>query len=143
MSNEPAGKKLLLNPAAESADSALPPFIARPAGAPVYHGFAVLPESCTNGWCFGVISDCTDPEGCDWGDAYVVAPDGTRAGIVWQVGEGSTYEVLPPDANRWGVYGLWFPALIRTTADIVAAFRLRLPELQAIHARVSSDSRTA
>jgi len=140
VSNEDQGKKLLLDPAAESANSALPAFIARPIGAPVYHGFAVLPESYTDGWCFGVISDYADPNGCDWGDAYVIAPDGSRAGIVWQVGEGTTYQVLPPDASRWGVYGLWFSELIRTTDDIVAAFRLRLPELQSIYARICNDN---
>jgi hypothetical protein len=130
------GKRILTDPKAASADANVPAFIARPEGAPVYHGFPIVPESETDGWFLGLISDPTDPGGCDWGDAFVVAPDGTRAGIAWVVGEGEIREVLPPGPGRWGVYGLWFPKPIRTVDELVQNFRAVLPALKTIHQRV-------
>jgi hypothetical protein len=54
----PQGKPLRLDPDAESASPELPAFLARPEGAPVYHGFPLLEETRTpDGWCFGTISD--------------------------------------------------------------------------------------
>ena len=40
----PAGHPLALDPLAESGSRTEPAFIARPAGAPVYHGFEVLSD---------------------------------------------------------------------------------------------------
>ena len=134
MTEEPTSKPLLLDPAAQSASAELPAFLARPADAPVYHGFPVVAESATDGWYLGTITDYADPNGCDFGDAYVVAPDGSRAGLVWQVGEGVTELILPSDAGRWGVYSVWFAHSIHTTEELVTAFRRILPELQSIHA---------
>jgi hypothetical protein len=136
MDDEPKSKPLVLDPGAKSASDKLPAFLARPADAPVYHGFPVIAESATDGWYLGTITDFADPNGCDYGDAYVVAPDGSRAGLVWQVGKGATEQICPPEEGRWGVYAIWFANAIRTTEDFVAAFRRVLPELQAIHARV-------
>jgi hypothetical protein len=39
----------------------LPAFLARPADAPAYHGFLLVPETLTEGWCFGSISRFEDP----------------------------------------------------------------------------------
>jgi hypothetical protein len=130
------GKRVLTDPEAASADPKTPAFIARPEGAPVYHGFPIVPESETDGWFLGVISDPADPNGCDWGDAFVVAPDRSRAGLVWAVGEGDIYEIMPPSPGRWVVDGLWFPKPIRTTDELVQKFRAVLPELKAFHQRV-------
>src|SRR5581483_5777151 len=106
----PQGKPIRLDPNAESADPSLPAFIARPAGAPVYHGFPLLEESRTaDGWCFGVISDPDCPEGRNWGDAFIVAPDNTRAGIIWHVGPVEVEVSIPPEKDRWGVYALGIP----------------------------------
>ena len=139
MTEQPTSKPLLLDPAAPSASVELPAFLARPADAPIYHGFPVIAESATDGWFLGTITDYADPGGCDCGDAYVIAPDGSRAGLVWQVGEGATQQILPPDAGRWGVYAIWFTHAIHTTEEFVAAFRRLLPELQSIHARVTNQ----
>lgn len=130
--------ELRLDEAAISASSDLPGFLAKPEGAPVYHGFPLVPETTTDGWCLGAITEYEDPEGCDSGDAYVVAPDGSRAGLVWDVGEGKIGEICPPDESRWGVYQIWFKRPIRTTYDMVAAFRTVLPELQEIYYRLRS-----
>lgn len=134
---KPSGKRVLTDDAAVSAGRDLPAFLARPEGAPVYHGFLLLEESLTDGWRLGAISAFDDdPAGCDFGDAFVVAPDGSRAGLVWAVGNFETHEVCPPTADRWGVYGIAFPRVVRGASDLVECFRAVLPELQAIHARV-------
>jgi len=45
-----------------------------------------------------------------WGDAYVVDPDGTRAGIVRCMKGPVTEVVFPPEPGRWGVYQFLFRA---------------------------------
>ncbi len=57
----------------------------KPAGSPVYHGFVVVPETFIDGWVLGEITPFLDEEN---GDGFVVAPDGSQAGLVWEVGEG-------------------------------------------------------
>jgi len=130
------GRRLTIDPNAPSAKPGEPAFVARPAGSPVYHGFVIVPETCTDGWCLGSITEFEDPDGCDSGDAFVVAPDGSRAGLVWEVGTEPLQEILPPDAERWGVYAIWFPHPTRTTEDFVSAFRAVLPQLQAKYEEV-------
>src|SRR5262245_48377424 len=97
------GKRILQDSTAESADPELPAFLARPEGAPVYHGFPLIEETRTDGWVMGAISEFADPAGCEWGDAFVQAPDGSRAGLVWEVGDFELYEIVAPDSDRWGV----------------------------------------
>jgi hypothetical protein len=131
----PRGRRILLDPNAQSADPELPAFLARPSGAPVYHGFPLIEETRTeDGWCFGAITEFTDD--ADAGDAFVEAPDGTRAGIVWQVGSGEIAEILPPEPSRWGVYAVWFQDPIASRDKFVAALLALVPQLRRIHERV-------
>ena len=125
------GRPLRLDPSAESADPGQPAFLSRPEGAPVYHGFPLVPESETEGWLYGAISeyDSTTPQ--TEGDGFVVAPDGSRAGIVWATDTESFYEISPPTEGRWGVYGVCFPEPVSSVDDLVANFRAVLPSLQA------------
>ncbi len=129
-SKVPKAKSLRLDETAESANPELPGFLARPEGAPVYHGFGVVEETETDGWFFGAITEFIDPDGCESGDGFVVAPDGSRAGIVWEVGKQDMQEILPPDEGRWGVYAVWFPRKVQTIDDLVFNFRHVLPDLQ-------------
>jgi hypothetical protein len=140
MPDEFCSHPIKVDESAASADEKLPAFLARPAGAPVYHGFPIVPESETDGWFFGAITEFIDPAGCTDGDAYVIAPDGSRAGLVWDVGEGDIREISPPEKERWGVYQVWFPHPVRTIDDLVSNFRSVLPQLQSIHAKVLDDS---
>jgi hypothetical protein len=41
---------------AESASSTIPAFLARPKGAPVYHGFKILHDVVVDGFTFGAIT---------------------------------------------------------------------------------------
>jgi hypothetical protein len=138
----PQGKPLRLDPEAESDDPSLPGFIAPPQGSPAYHGFPLLEESRdAGGWCFGTISDYDCPEGRNWGDAFVVAPDNSRAGIIWHVGPPEVEVSLPPDVSRWGVYALGFARVVHNRQELVEQLKAWLPELQRLHAawRASRD----
>jgi hypothetical protein len=138
-----SGIPLRLDAEAESASDSLPAFLARPVGKPVYHGFVIVPESLLNGWVFGTISQFRNPDGYDFGDAFVVAPDNTRAGLVWCVGEFPIEEILPPDDSRWGVYSIAFATPIRTTEDFIRSCWSVLPDLQSIYARVMRERGTS
>lgn len=129
-------RQLMLDDTAVSTDPDLPAFLAKPEGEPVYHGFPIVPETMADGWYLGTITEYVDPDGCESGDAYVVAPDGSRAGLVWDVGDGQLTEICPPDETRWGVYQVWFRKPIRTTDDLITCFREVLPQLQEVYGRL-------
>jgi hypothetical protein len=138
--SDPAGKSLRLDPTAASASSQLPAFLARPADAPVYHGFVIVEGTQIDGWAFGTITEFKDPAGCDYGDAFVIAPDGTRAGIVWQVDDFKPEVVRPPEPGRWGVYAFAYPTAIRTTEDFVRMCHSFLPDLQRWYAAATGGT---
>jgi hypothetical protein len=129
----PKGQEVRVDETAESADPDLPAFIARPAGAPVYHGFPLLKNSERDGFVFGVITQPRGTEPMDWGDAYVVAPNGSRAGIVWNIGAGEPSIVSEPSEGRWGVYGFWFKGPIATDEELVRHLHSVLPALKAYY----------
>jgi hypothetical protein len=131
-------RRITFDPDAPSANGDKPEFLARPQESPIYHGFVIVPETCTDGWCLGAITEFEDPNGCTAGDAFVVAPDGSRAGLVWEVGTNPMEEILPPDSERWGVYAISFPHPTRTLDDLVSAFRAVLPQLKAKHTELYS-----
>jgi hypothetical protein len=126
----PTGRPLELDSLAKSGSQTEPAFIARPVGAPVYHGFEVLSDVVVGGFTFGKITDF-DTETCDEGDAFVVAPDNSRAGLVWEV-SGKSYfqEILPPDAERWGVWGVSFPNAMTSRENVRKNLESILPELK-------------
>jgi len=103
------GRPLAVDEHAISAVPTEPAFIARPAGAPVYYGFVVLDDVVVDGFTLGKITDF-EAEACDTGDAFVIAPDGSRAGLVWEVcGQPYLEEVCALEAGRWGVWGVALP----------------------------------
>ena len=131
-----SSKPLLVDPNAKSASPDAPPFIAPPASAPTYYGFPIVPESETDGWYYGAITQFIELNGCKYGDGYVVAPDGTRAGLVWEVGYKGFQEICKPTPDRWGVYAVGFNRSIKTNEDLVFNFRQLLPELKRKHAEI-------
>jgi hypothetical protein len=86
-------------------------------------------------WCFGTISEPDCPEGRDWGDAFVVAADGNRAGIIWEVGSpGMEVSISPEkDQDRWGVYKLGFARLVHDEEGLVEQLQEWLPELRRVY----------
>jgi hypothetical protein len=130
------GNEILTDPDARSVDPKLPAFLAKPEGAPVYHGFRLLEETRTgDGWCFGAITHFEAAEGVETGDAFVEAPDRSRAGIVWDVGEGEISEILPPEPSRWGVYAVWFREPVHNIEEFKSAMWSVLPELRRMYER--------
>lgn len=129
-------KKLLYGLQVTASDSEQPCSIARPADAPVYHGFPLVPETETDGWVYGAITEFETGEPQSEGDGFVVAPDGSRAGIAWATDTPEFYEILPPDQERWGVYGVCFPRPVASLADLVANFRAVLPKLKERYAQL-------
>jgi len=102
------GQPLSIDATARSASPTEPAFIARPDGAPVYYGFVVLDDVTAEGFTLGKITDW-EAEPCEAGDAFVIAPDGGRAGLVWEASDKPYFqEVMPGEASRWGVWGVGF-----------------------------------
>lgn len=124
------GKPLAIDSNATSASPTEPAFVARPKGAPVYHGFAVLQDVSAEGFTFGAITDF-EAEPCNTGDAFVVAPDGSRAGLVWEV-SATKYieEVCPFEGDRWGVWAVSFPHAMENRENARRNLVAVLPDLK-------------
>lgn len=118
MNESRQGRPLALDSSARSGLPTEPAFVARPEGAPVYHGFVVLDDVNVDGFTLGKITDW-EAEPCETGDAFVIAPDGSRAGLVWEVCDPPYFqEVMPIETARWGVWGVGFvlPMISRENA---------------------------
>jgi hypothetical protein len=115
-------------------------FAAGGSAAHAYSGLPLLEESRTaDGWCFGTFTE-HDAEQPSWGDAFVVAPDGTPAGIIWHAGTPRCDLTLPPDGRRWGVYMIGFAQSVRSRAELVAQLLGWLPELKRLHGAATNQS---
>jgi hypothetical protein len=66
------------------------------------------------------------------GDAFVVAPDGSRAGLVWESEVPDPYfqQVMAPDNERWGVWAVGATASMRTVKDARRYLAEIVPELR-------------
>ena len=126
----PVGRPLAIDEQAESADPALPAFLARPAGTPVYHGFPVVDGAEVDGFRLGMITDWLS-EPAMAGDAYVVAPDGSRAGLVWESGCAAYFRpVLAPEQGRWGVWAVGLPLPMTTVEEARSYLAALVPQLR-------------
>jgi hypothetical protein len=136
---EPVWKTMVLDPAVELADPSKPPFVTAPPGSRPYHGHPLLEETRIGGWCLGVVTDPFEPDcdgGCTIGDAFVQAPDGSRAGLVWTLDQKPTFGMLcQPDSRRWGVFHFTLPAPIASMVRLRAAFAAMLPTLLGLYER--------
>jgi hypothetical protein len=124
------GQPLAIDPEAASTSPNAPAFIAPPEGSPAYHGFPLLQDVTVEGFTLGKISDF-EAKPCSEGDAFVVAPDDSRAGLVWEVSQQSHfYEVLPFEAGRWGVWDVAFPHPMNTRENARKNLEFILPALK-------------
>lgn len=124
-------KPLAIDQQAESADPSLPAFLAPPPGAPVYHGFPVIEGAAVMGFQLGMITDfLAAPDTA--GDAYVIAPDGSRAGLVWasEVPESYFEQLVPPEDHRWGVWTAGLPLPMTTVDEARDYLAALLPQLR-------------
>jgi hypothetical protein len=126
----PVGRPLAVDLAAESASAEVPGFLAKPSNFPVYHGFRLLNDVAADGFVLGMITDFEAAES-EEGDAFVVAPDNSRAGLVWEVSDGQTFaEVCPPEAARWGVWAMSFPFKMTSRENARLNLEAILPRLK-------------
>ena len=129
-STTPIGRPHAVDHTAVSASQNEPAFIAPPLGAPVYYGFQNLSGVRAEGFTFGKITDF-EAEPCDYGDAFVVAPDNSRAGLVWEVSNEPCFqEVCHLEPDRWGVWGVSFPHAMESSDNARRNLESILPELK-------------
>ncbi len=132
-------KTMVLDPNVEFADPSKPPFAAAPPNSKPYYGHPLLEETRIEGWCLGAVTDPFEPDcerGCTIGDAFVEAPDGGRAGLVWTLDEIPRFAVLrEPDYGRWGVFHFTVLKPIASMADLRQAFSAMLPALKELYQR--------
>jgi hypothetical protein len=122
---------LAIDRTATSPSPSEPAFVARPKGAPVYHGFVVLQDVNVEGFTLGAITDF-EAEPCDTGDGFVVAPDGSRGGLVWEVSPKKYIEqVCPFDQDRWGDWAVSFPHPMKDRSTARKSLAAVLPDLRA------------
>ncbi|MFO1042745.1 MAG: hypothetical protein U0941_13210 [Planctomycetaceae bacterium] len=130
-------KRIVLDPTAPTSDVDKPAFMTPPSGAEAYHGFPLLESTRREGWCLGAITDpfeADTPEGCTIGDLFVEAPDGSRAGLVWNVDPQPRFAVLqPPNGRSWGLFHFTFPRPVRTVSELEEVFGDILPVLKRLY----------
>jgi len=115
---------------AESASAEVPGFLARPSSAPVYHGFRLLNDVAVDGFVLGMITDFEAAESTE-GDAFVVAPDNSRAGLVWEIINDQQFtEVCPLERDRWGVWAVSFPFKMTSRENARLNLQAILPRLR-------------
>ena len=124
------GQQVRSDEKAASALPDMPAFLAPPKNAPPYHGFPLLEGSEREGFSFGAITEPNGVKAASWGDAFVVAPDGSRAGIVWQARGNASPIVCPPSPGRWGVYAFRLTRPIRNEQDLIHSLHSVLPQLK-------------
>ncbi|HSW97300.1 MAG TPA: hypothetical protein VLF89_05735 [Candidatus Saccharimonadales bacterium] len=109
------------------------PFFIRDKNEKAYAGFPLIHETETNGFIYGAISNFLEfdtDKGCQYGDGFIEAPDGTRAGLVWGVSGNTNVQLMSgADEKRWGIYAIDFPKQMKTIEDLVYNFREVLPYL--------------
>src|SRR5262249_52458442 len=107
-----------------------PPY---PAGHKYYGPF--VEETLTHGWCYGAITEFIEPdkpEGCDSGDGFVAAPDGSYCGLVWWTECPWEFEQIegPRREKFWGVFDVGFRRPVFAVGDWVENFGHVLPALR-------------
>jgi hypothetical protein len=124
------GRPLAIDVTARSTSPTEPAFIARPEGVRVYHGFVGLDDVPVDGFTLGKITDF-EAESCDEGDAFVIARDGSRAGLLWEIHEPPCFsEVAPFETSRWGEWGVGFPLPMNSRENARRNLESFLPELK-------------
>ena len=65
------------------------------------------------------------------GDAWVKAPDGSMATLIWQTGEPSYFQdTIEPNETRWGTYTVQLPLPMTNDAEAGLYLAALLPDLR-------------
>lgn len=84
------------------------------------------PEATVDGFTIGMFVSYDD---C--GDAWVEAPDGGIATLIWETGEPPYFDeyIAPDPSGRWGTYQVQLPLPLTTDEEAAAYLRALLPDL--------------
>ncbi|MCK9433192.1 MAG: hypothetical protein PHQ84_06120 [Candidatus Omnitrophica bacterium] len=130
-------KPILIDADAKSTDQSRPAFLARPEGSKPYYGFPLIKEISADGFTLGAVTDFLvkdSPAGCTIGDIFVQGPDGSQAGIFWEVDDKLAYYTIEsPDESRWGVYSFTVQNPVSSIEDMRKNFLLMLPILKELY----------
>ena len=130
MDQIPKGRPVAIDPNAVSANPPDPPFVSPPKGSPAYYGFPVLEDVVVDGFTLGAITDF-EAEASNEGDSFVVAPDGSRAGLVWEVTTQRYFrKVIPLEKSRWGVWDVSFHVPMDSRENARTNLASILPDLK-------------
>ncbi len=123
-------RAIVVDHVAESGGSTLPAFLAKPKGAPVYHGFKIFDDIVIDGFTFGAITDF-EAHHSNEGDAFVIAPDNSRAGLVWtHTREPRFVQLCAPSEDRWGVFEVAFPYEMTSRENVKLNLETIVPQLR-------------
>jgi len=90
----------------------------------------VLSDVAVEGFTLGAITDF-ETQGSIEGDGFVVAPDDSRAGLVWQISnEQKLEEICPMTVDRWGVWEVSFPFEMTSRDNARMNLEAILPKLK-------------
>lgn len=103
----------------------------------IFNNNSLIMETEIEGFIYGEYTnhfDFDEEAGCTFGDGFVQAPDGTIAGIIWEVAEKSYISTcIEPDNERWGVYNVGFVRPIKTVDDLVYNFKTIYPLIKEVY----------
>jgi hypothetical protein len=101
---------------------------------PAYEGYPLIPETANDGSAFGAITPIGQYP--DRGAGFLQGPDGSRAGLQWELAETPFIMRLEsPDTERWGVYRVGFTRPVTSVQDLVANLQAVLPKLRILYQR--------
>jgi hypothetical protein len=91
-----------------------------------------LDDVVVDGFTLGTIT-AFEAQADDDGDAFIVASDGEKVGLVWETTGNASVDPVPIidlEPDRWGVWAVAFPYPMRNRDDARRNLAAILPELQ-------------
>lgn len=101
-------------------------------------GYELIPETVRDGFAYGSITALgEDPER---GAGFLEAPDGSRAGIQWELSDTPYIAKLEgPDGTGWGIYRVGFTRPVTSVADLMLNLEPLLPKFRILHGRIRTQ----
>jgi hypothetical protein len=80
----------------------------------------------------------------DCGDAWVRAPDGSEATLIWETGDPAYFQVsIEPNESRWGTYAVQLPLPLTSDEEAASYLDGLLPELRPGGKHGGADGQTS